>query len=349
MTWPQYKYPKIVLRILKCYANGLKMTKNIDTRKLDILVSSWCDLQHLDWNCLFTLPHWLRAWWLEFGEGIEPHIISVYKEGDIVGVAPLLIQHQKACFIGSPDVCDYLDFVISSDNAAYFFSRLMDELIEEEVNCLELHCLRPDSTVLQELIPVVKNRGNNYEIVREATSLEIVLPETWEAYLDTLTSKQRHETRRKLRRLSEAGRVDYRVLTELNHIEEHLDHFMELFRISREDKAGFMTSQMENFFRRMARDMSAAGFLRLGILELDGKDVAMLLYSDYEGATYLYNSAYDPVYSSLGVGLVSKLYCLRNSIEEGQRTFDFMKGSEIYKYRLGGKEIPISCCTIQLR
>jgi CelD/BcsL family acetyltransferase involved in cellulose biosynthesis len=324
------------------------MSYTISTQKLDNLLDSWGNLQHLDWNCLFTLPYWLKAWWREFGEGIEPHIFTIQKDEKIIGIAPLLVKNGRACFIGSPDVCDYLDFVVTPDEERYFFSRLLDKLEEENVNCLELHCLRPDSTVLREFIPVVKSRGYQFIVEQEATSVEIDLPGNWEEYLATLNTKQRHEIRRKLKRLLEAGDVDYRILADWNLIEEHLDHFLKMFRTSREDKADFMTAQMETFFRRMARDMAMAGLLRLGILGFDGEDVAMLMYSDYRDVVYLYNSGYDPRYSSLSVGLLSKLYCLRDSIEGGKGKFDFMKGSEVYKYRLGGMEVPISYCKIIL-
>ncbi len=324
------------------------MSYTVSTQKFDELLHSWGDLQHLDWNCLFTLPCWLRAWWSEFGEGMEPHIFTIQKDNKVMGVAPLLIKNGKACFIGSPDVCDYLDFVVTPDMEKYFFSSLLDKLEKKNVNCLELHCLRPDSTVVRGLIPVVESRGYQVIVEQEATSVEIDLPGSWEGYLVTLNTKQRHEIRRKLGRLSEAGDVDYRILTDWKLIEEHLDHFLKMFRTSREDKADFMTAQMETFFRRMARDMAMAGLLRLGILGFDGEDVAMLIYSDYRDVVYLYNSGYDPRYSSLSVGLLSKLYCLRESIEEGKGKFDFMKGSEAYKYRLGGREIPISYCRIAL-
>ena len=109
-----------------------------------------------------------------------------------------------------------------------------------------------------------------------------------------------------------------------------------------------MTDHMEAFFRRMTWNMAAVGLLKVGVLGLDGKDVAMVMYFNYRGAVYLYNSSYDSNYSSLSVGLLSKMYCLKDSIMKEKRMFDFMKGSDLYKYRIGGKEVPISRCQIEL-
>ena len=64
---------------------------------------------------------------------------------------------------------------------------------------------------------------------------------------------------------------------------------------------------------------------------------------------YLYNSAYDPKYQSLSVGQLSKAYCIQESIKENKARFDFLKGNETYKYQMGGTEIPIYSCQINIR
>jgi CelD/BcsL family acetyltransferase involved in cellulose biosynthesis len=61
---------------------------------------------------------------------------------------------------------------------------------------------------------------------------------------------------------------------------------------------------------------------------------------------YLYNSAYDPNYSYLSAGLLSKVLCIRESIRRGMKKWDFLKGAEPYKYHIGGREIPIHSCQI---
>ena len=70
-------------------------------------------------------------------------------------------------------------------------------------------------------------------------SLELDLPATWEEYLAILTSKQRHEVRRKLRRLAEAGEVNYRVVNDNTAVPEAMDTFLKMFTESRTDKAAF--------------------------------------------------------------------------------------------------------------
>jgi CelD/BcsL family acetyltransferase involved in cellulose biosynthesis len=174
------------------------------------------------------------------------------------------------------------------------------------------------------------------------------LPQDWEKYLGTLNGKQRHEIRRKMRNLLEAGESAYRVIDEKNALLEATQTFLQLFPDYRRDKAEFMTTEMQNYFHQMAESMAESGVLRYGVLEIGHKAVAMIMYFDYNENIYLYNSAYHPDYKNLSVGVISKARCIQDSIEKKKRLFDFLKGDEQYKSYLGGHEIPLYCCRIDL-
>ncbi|HEY90480.1 MAG TPA: GNAT family N-acetyltransferase, partial [Dehalococcoidia bacterium] len=167
-------------------------------------------------------------------------------------------------------------------------------------------------------------------------------------YLQLLNSKQRHEVRRKLRRLEEAGSVEYRFIDNSEFVPGFMDVFLDLFGESRDDKAAFMTAGMEVFFRAMAMEMSGAGLLRGGVLELDSVPVAAIITFDFNDIVYLYNSSLTEEHRALSVGVLSKALCIRDSIERGKKMFDFLKGDEHYKYQLGGQEVQLYRCRISL-
>jgi hypothetical protein len=48
------------------------------------------------------------------------------------------------------------------------------------------------------------------------------------------------------------------------------------------------------------------------------------------------------------VGLLSKVLCLKDSIQRGRRRWSFLKGAELYKYQLGGEEVPLYNCLITI-
>ena len=85
------------------------------------------------------------------------------------------------------------------------------------------------------------------------------------------------------------------------------------------------------------------------MLKLNDSPAAGALCFDYQDKVHLYNSGYDPRYGSLSVGLLCKILSIKHSIEIGRRKYDFLKGAEPYKFRLGGREVPLSRCRIVFR
>jgi CelD/BcsL family acetyltransferase involved in cellulose biosynthesis len=194
------------------------------------------------------------------------------------------------------------------------------------------------------LINIATKRKWQVSCSPEDVTVQLNLPPSWEEYLQLLSGKQRHELNRKLRRLDEEGDLNHRTSTDAN--ENDIEIFLHLFRDSRQDKAAFLTPQMESFFRSIAHAMAEQKLLRLNILELDKKPVAATMCFDYRDTVYLYNSGYEPDYGWLSVGVISKALCIKDSIERHKKRFDFLKGAEAYKFQLGGQELPLYNCSL---
>jgi len=326
------------------------MGYTVTEESFDSLNSYWADSRHnLNWSSIFILPSWLRVWWQVFGAGAELYLRAVRHREKIIGIAPLSVKDNTASIIGSIDVCDYLDFIVAPDRARDFFTVLLDDLQQKGIAHLDLGHLQPDSTVLAELVGIAKEREYDIDCQQEEVSLELELPSTFDEYLMLLTTKQRHEVRRKLKRLWEAGNVVHRCLEVSKEVEDYVETFLKLFTLNREDKKNFMTPQMRSFFKSLAKSMAEVGLLRFGIIELDAQPLAMTMVFDYNDSHYLYNSAYDVRFSHLSVGLLCKVLCLKESIEKGKKKWSFLKGGEPYKYQLGGKEIPLYSCLITIK
>ena len=292
------------------------------------------------------LPRWLRVWWQAFGQGSRLYLFDVRENKNVIGIAPLMVKEGRASFIGDADVCDYMDFAVAPGKERAFFTALLDKLNKDGIKELHLESLRNDSAAMTHLVDLAKGKGYEVSVTKENVSLDLDLSSTWEAYLKILTPKQRRETGRRFRRLEEEGDITYRTVETADP--EVLDIFFKLMRASREDKAEFMTPKMESFFRALAQTMAEAGMLRFGILGISQKPVAAVMCFDYNGKVYLFNSGYDPEYSILSVGLLSKLLSIKDSIERGRECYDFLKGAEEYKYRLKGREIGIFNCKVQI-
>lgn len=315
---------------------------------IEQLKTKWPELQKtLQVPHPFVTAEWLQAWWESFGGEDDLFMGEVADNNVTIGIAPLRIHEEVARFVGSADVCDYLDFLIKSGAENDFFGVLLGELKARGVKTLELESIRPDSTVLKYLAPLARSKGFAVDIGDADVTLEMPLPSTWDVYLSSLATHQRHETGRKMRRLEEAGNIRFDI-TIHDDVNEELSKLIRLLRISRSDKAEFMSEKMESYFKTLASAMKGAGLLRFGHLRLDETIVASVMCFDYNETRYLYNSGYDPQYSTLSVGLLSKLYSIKDAIEHKMRRYDFLKGAETYKYHLGGIEKPITRVRIEL-
>jgi len=301
------------------------------------------------WKHVFVLPEWLQVWWQHFGEGFELKLRSVSEQDVLLGIAPLMVKEKTAWFIGSSNVCDYLDFVVAPGKENAFFNVLLDHLRDDGVRELDLIALRPDSSVLTHLVQIAEHRGYDVSCTNDDVSSEFDLPDTWENYLLMLSGKQRHEIRRKLRRVNETASASYRVIEGLEASTAAVDIFFSMFRESREDKAAFMTTRMDAFFRGIVEALSGLKIVKFHMLELDGVPAAMIMCFDYLNTMYLYNSGYEKRFKSASVGVISKALSIKESIQEGKQRYDFLKGAEAYKQRMGGREVPLQRCRIGLR
>ena len=63
---------------------------------------------------------------------------------------------------------------------------------------------------------------------------------------------------------------------------------------------------------------------------------------EIERKFYLYNSAYEPELSRLSPGVVLVSRLIEESIEQGRKSFDFLRGQERYKYQLGAQAVPLN-------
>ena len=153
-----------------------------------------------------------------------------------------------------------------------------------------------------------------------------------------MSKKDRHELRRKLRRLD--GQGDWRryCLTDAKDVSDRLDDFLSLMRLSSTDKNKYMTPDREHFFHDVTKKMAQLDRVRLYFLDMNGQTVAASLCFDYGSSRLLYNSGYDPEFSYFSVGLLLNAMCLKDAIEDRFTYFDFLRGSEPYKQHLGGQQ-----------
>jgi CelD/BcsL family acetyltransferase involved in cellulose biosynthesis len=155
------------------------------------------------------------------------------------------------------------------------------------------------------------------------------LPDTYDGYLAALGKKDRHETRRKRRRFAEA--LGEPALTRIRGVEE-VAAFAEMHAKASGDKGRFFTESILEFFQALHTEAGAVIDVLSGA---DGVPVASAIGFEDDAVYYLYNSAYDPAVGEASPGVVLVGMLIEHAIDAGRTVFDFLKGDETYKFRLG--------------
>lgn len=284
---------------------------------------------------VFLTPQWQAVWWRHFGPPSALRLLAVGPQDAPLGLAPLRADGEHWRFLGSTDLFDYHDFI---DAAPGFHEALVECLDAHPWATLELESLREDSPALTRLPALLEAKGWRVQIEDEDVVPGVALPPTWDEFLAELRKKDRHELRRKLRRLEAAGEHRIAVST-TETLAADLERFTGLMAESREEKRDFLVPERQAFLADALTAMQEAGTLRLLTLELDGEAVAAVICFDFGGTRYLYNSGYRLALGHLSVGLMLKALAIRDAIEQGLGYFDFLRGDEPYKYHLGAQDV----------
>ena len=100
-------------------------------------------------------------------------------------------------------------------------------------------------------------------------------------------------------------------------------------------KETFLTPAMRAQLKESARAAFDAGYLQLAFLEVDGEKACAYLNFDYANRIWVYNSGLDRKFMDISPGWVLLGHLLQWANDHKRSEFDFMRGDEEYKYRLG--------------
>ncbi|MCL5967005.1 MAG: GNAT family N-acetyltransferase [Deltaproteobacteria bacterium] len=304
-----------------------------------------------DWDALllraarpspFLSRHFLVPWAETFAASLPVRIGMFLRGGALAGLVFLYRRPGEDGWelLGGEAVSDSLDAVVAVGEEPAFWEAFLSvagPLLAD--GSIRLPNLVEGSPAL-ELLPAL-SASHGIRFTREETdrSPGLALPATFDAYLAALDGKSRHELRRKVRRAGEAiAGIAFRVTEAAGELERDFSSFVRLHRLSHPEKREFMDDRMAEFFRRTAREFLAAGWLRLAFLSGSSGDIAAAYQIEHNGNLMLYNSGFDPAYRAASPGLILVARCIEDAIARGLRGYDFLRGTERYKYDLGGTD-----------
>ncbi|MEK7611043.1 MAG: GNAT family N-acetyltransferase [Patescibacteria group bacterium] len=289
-------------------------------------------------NHLFLSPAFQEIWWRNFGRG-DLQIVTLRKDdGLLVGLAPLMHDSGILSLIGGEEIADYLDFIVDQEEEEETYRQLWRVVASLKWSTLRLLPLPPNSPTIKYFSRFAGQKGWKYKTEVRRPAFAVLLPVNFEEYLNRLTGKNRHELRRKIRRLQETGPVALYLTDSADRLAQDLKVFFRLHRESSPDKAHFMDPKMESFFRELAHTFFNENKLSLAFLLLNNTPIAAKFSFIWEKELLLYNSGFDRNLSALSPGVVLTAYLIRDAIDKGFLKFDFMQGAERYKEDLVGQQ-----------
>ncbi len=307
----------------------------------DELAEAWNDLMGRAVSApVFMTVEYQKIWWQHFGRG-NLRIITVYTaDGLPVGLAPLFVDGDELHFVGCVDVSDYLDFLVDRNHIEGVYAAIVDYLSGEmaaEWRSAYFCSLACHSRTPELLVNLAQAQGWTAFSRTEEVCPVITLPDSWEAYLAGLSKKQRHEIRRKIRKLEAAAETRRQVIESPAELTDaHIETFIRLHRKSARDKDEFWDDTMLAFFRAIIKKFAEKGWLKFYFLEISGEAAASLLCFDYRNDILVYNSGFDAEkFGELSPGNVIISYSIQHAIELGRTRYDFLRGDEVYKFRFG--------------
>ncbi|HWL64504.1 MAG TPA: GNAT family N-acetyltransferase [Actinomycetota bacterium] len=309
----------------------------------------WKELLERDPNRhIFATPEWNRLWWEQFGAGKDLFVLTMYSGEDLTAIVPLYRKPEDGRkifrFNGGIDLTDYQGPVCSLDDRDVVAETLVKWLAETDIEWDEFdaHNMPVPLGFAEFLVERADRDGFSWALDQEETTAVMTLPDSWDEYLEHLDKKERHELRRKRRRLGR-DHPDARIhSSDEDTLEEDLSKFIDLHRQAEGTKGRFMGPEIAEFFKRIADCFASLGWLRLDTLSIGDRALASTFSFQYDNTFYLYNSAFDPTIGRLSPGYILVSQLIEDAIEGGVRRFDFLRGPERYKYQFGARPLPLN-------
>ena len=327
------------------------MSLAIAHRLADVPVAGWEELHDRGPRASpFLSPRFLLPWYRALGRGCDVRVAR-WTPGDGPDEGLLFLcrcEEGGWTFLGGEQVADYLGALVAPGRAEAFWREFLERgLPALGGGPLRLPGLMEGTPALSLLPSICRETGLSCSVEEMDKAPFVSLPGTFEEYLGRLSTKERHELRRKMRRAAELlPGLAFRVTRTPDELASDLPSFVGLLRKSHPAKETFMDEAMATFFREVAEGFLASGRLRLAFLSAQGVDVASVFQFRTDGALLLYNSGYDPKLRAANPGLVLIARSIGQAIVEGCSEYDFLRGTERYKYDLGGVDRGIYRLTV---
>lgn len=313
-----------------------------------------------DWNYLlnksnaatiFLTWEWAFSWWEAFSNSdIHLYILLVMEDKKIIAIAPLfitkrvffkLLRINEINFLGTKVANgEYLDFIIDSNYDNNKILTLIFNYLDKNTqhwDRFRLDDIPEKSPSLHCAATIAKDRKYWFTIKEKSICPFVVLPESWNTMKSSLSKKMRKNLEYQHRRLQDRLGVTFSPYNKTT-IETDVNSFFALHKKlwNSRGQSGSLTDQKkQKFYHAIAVRFSKKNWLKLWFLKAEDIPIAALFGFQYQKKFYYLQSGYDPLWSKYSIAQVNLACIFENLISEGCSEFDFLRGTEPYKYHWG--------------
>jgi CelD/BcsL family acetyltransferase involved in cellulose biosynthesis len=294
---------------------------------------------------LFATFEWASAWWRMFGADASLVLGAGRRpDGSLAALLPLVERRDRGLrtlrLLGHGP-SDRLAPICAPDDrpaAAVALRELLaaaaaDLFLGEQMPAEEGWAAALGARVLQ----------------REASPTIDIADLDWDGFLARRSRNFRQQARRYERRLNERGEVRFRLSDEPQRLAADLETMFELHAARWTDGgSSAFTAPLREFHEDFARVALERGWLRLWLLELDGRPLAAWYGFRFANAEWFYQSGRDPAADADRVGFVLLLHTIRSAIEDGVGSYLLLRGDEAYKDRVADGDSSLETIALPL-
>jgi CelD/BcsL family acetyltransferase involved in cellulose biosynthesis len=269
---------------------------------------------------IFATPEWLLSWWRHFGGGREL-LLSVEPDA----VLPFYVWRERPLRIvrvlghGPGD-----ELGPFGPGAREALGRWVETERFDVLACQQLP--GPESWLPALPGGVLMSKNGSPVLEFEGR--------TWEELLKGKSRNFREQVGRRARALERDYDGRFRLVTDMD--QDALDTFFRLHALRHDGET--VITRTEAFQREFAAIAAERGWLRLWLLELDGRPAAAWLGYRFAGAECYYQAGRDPAFDKSSVSFVLLAHTIRAALEDGANEYRFLRGDEPYKYRFASSD-----------
>lgn len=309
---------------------------------LETLRNEWDRIANKQYTYVpFLCFEWFKMSLKHFLNNHEFLVLLLYKSGDIEAIAPFLIKKQrvKGVYVRKVELIGNVYSPIKN----FLFKEMDQDTRQKDVHLIlsyfsqmnkdwdlvDLHSIPEEYNHFEILCEGV--RENNFNCEKYSCFANWFIDSinySSDAYFRHRSKNLRASIKKNFRNAKNKGNLEFKMITEANGIDQYINQYFEVYTKSWKEQEKIGGNYLIEWIKFAAKN----GWLRLGLVFLDGVTIGAGFAILCNGYAYLAKTAYDEKYEEIGPGSIWLTEMIKYVIDiDKASVVDLLRGDEEYK------------------